>query len=510
MDLVGNDDIRKLHFKSLWKLVTPRSKLLITGRPNYFINPAELKSALGMKAESKNLPYCEALYLKPFDQAQIMMALRNAESSVQNGIQKIIREQASVSFLDLISRPSHLFLVSQIWDKRELEKKYHNLTSAMIIHEFLQDCFERQAAKIKDGPYFFLSPLEREYFMIGIAIKMYKMGTTVISKELLYNTVSELIDMFPQQLSSENSAYLNLRDGKSIQEFAFEDENSLYAIINDVRICGVLVHDYVNNGFVFAHKSFYDLLVAKYYLGKEVKFHDSAMTISKALSSSQAYNVRLKNDFVVRKLLAELIASKISLNMGNINAKIKCRKIFEQCCKIILRSYLKISPQQLFIKCLHSRPNTTKQMIGTAIDRHELSRTITLFFLPPILLILFVTRDLSFISSYKAEALAYYAEIQKYNDISPAANAFHLGFIPMICASAALILIFMLSIRTKNINQKAEIVLLTWYHTCRDNQIPEKTIYSFIPDKFKEAFASYIEGHNLTEIQERYEKQKKK
>lgn len=88
MDLVGNDEIRKMHFKSLWKLVTPKSKVLITGRPNYFVNSTELKSALSLTSESKELPYCEALYLRLFDPEQSMAALRNAEVSVREGIRK--------------------------------------------------------------------------------------------------------------------------------------------------------------------------------------------------------------------------------------------------------------------------------------------------------------------------------------------------------------------------------------------------------------------------------------
>ena len=114
MDLVGNDDIRKQHFRNLWRLVLPKSKVLVTGRPNYFLSRDEMASALGFQPESTDVPYCEGLLLLPFRVEQIMQALRFTEDSVRNGIQHIMETQMSGSFLDLISRPSHLFLVRQM------------------------------------------------------------------------------------------------------------------------------------------------------------------------------------------------------------------------------------------------------------------------------------------------------------------------------------------------------------------------------------------------------------
>lgn len=295
--------------------------------------------------------------------------------------------------------------------------------------------------------------------MVRIAVKMYKMGKTVISRDLLFSTVSELIKMFPAKLSSENSVYLNLREGKTIQEFAGEDENSLYAIINDVRICGVLVNDYANDGFVFAHKSFYDLLVAKYFLGKEVKFHDSAMLISRALSSSQAYNMRLKKNFVVRKLLAELIASQITVHIGSANDKIKCRKIFDQCYRVITRTRLKCTPQKLFLQALRNEAGTVKKVAGISVSHREYSRAITLLFIPPVLLTFFCIRGFSIIDAYKAEALAYYAKVP---EAYQAAVSGHFQIHPLfiLAVTVIAILILTLSARGRSINSKAEIFLL--------------------------------------------------
>ena len=290
MDLVGNDDIRKQHFRNLWRLVLPKSKVLVTGRPNYFLSRDEMASALGFQPESTDVPYCEGLLLLPFRVEQIMQALRFTEDSVRNGIQHIMETQMSGSFLDLISRPSHLFLVSQIWETRQLEHKYQNLISALIINEFLQNCFERQAAKGIRAPYFYLSSLEREYFMIGIAARMYKLGVVSISNDSFQIAIQELLELFPEELSAKNPTFVYLRNGKSVCEFANADENSLSAIMNDVRTCGVLVNDTVNDGLCFAHKSFFDVLVAKFFLGKMLNSDHNAKTIYAAPAKLSAYN----------------------------------------------------------------------------------------------------------------------------------------------------------------------------------------------------------------------------
>ena len=314
MDLVGSADIRKRHFKSLWSLVrAEKSKILVTGRPNYFMDRNEMDAALNIYSDTKELAYCQRIYLQPFDEQQIKAALRKSSKLTQNGIEKIFKDEISSSFLDLISRPSNLFFVSLIWDARKIGQKYANLTSAMLIDEFLQWSFERQASKKGEENYCYLSPLEREYFMIGLAVRMRKLESTVISYETFQESVEELIAIFPEELSGKNTYYLNFRNGKSIQNFANQDENSARAIINDVRSCGVLVNDYVNEGLTFAHKSFYDLLVAKYFLGKYYRKKDEYMIIASILSEVAQYNLKIPRDLVIRKLLAELITMNINV-----------------------------------------------------------------------------------------------------------------------------------------------------------------------------------------------------
>ncbi|MCM1136180.1 MAG: NACHT domain-containing protein [Clostridium sp.] len=517
MDLIGNDDIRKRHFKSLWTLAVPNSKLLITGRPNYFLSPDEMKSALGLQTETTNLPYCEGLFLLPFHSEQIMSALRNTSTSVKIGIQKIILENAAPSFLDLISRPSHLFLVSLIWETRELEKKYKNLTSAAIINEFLQDSFERQSAKGQQNPYFYLTPVEREYFMIGIAAKMYKLGITVISYETFHDAVIDLIDLFPEQLSAKNPVFFNLRNGKSVKDFTQSDDNSLLAVINDVRTCGILVNDYANSGLMFAHKSFFDFLAAKFFMGKHLRLRNTTTLITDTLSKNSAFNPVLKNDFTVRKLLAELISSEICrLAPENISNSAKCQKIFEQCQKVMRRFPIYTTPKRLLKSSLKNRRAALYANAGFrtqwkkegSLSKQRKRLLILLaagFFAVCACLVRGITLSIQWkgISPYSIaeteQELLYIYELHM-NSLRASASSYP-DFIPnnvfYFLMPASLFLIYWVSAQLKKLNSKADIILLTWYYACIENHIPESVIYRYFPGDYADEFSAYIKGISL-------------
>lgn len=504
MDLVGNADIRLRHFKSLWTLACPRSKILITGRPNYFLSREEMVRALGFQADMSALPYCEELQLLLFDEKQITEALRNAPQTVQNGISKIIDNRMSASFSDLIRRPSHLFLISLIWNERELEKKYKNLTSATVINEFLQSCFERQSQKSTETPYFYLSPVEREYFMTGIAVRMYKLGNTSISMEVFQDTVQDLIEVFPNRLSGRNPVNMNLRNGESVKAFAEKDNDSLLAIINDVRACGVLVNDYASSGLTFAHKSFFDLLVAKFFAGRMVRFHNQDMLIADSIALMNAYNIRLKNDFVVRKLTAELISTEIAINMQEKGHMRKCKKMYEQCYKIIFRLPVILKPQHMLKLCLKQREKV--RFIGAAKwnREKEKKRLFFLFGAALICMVGFLLKAGQIMIRYK-EAAKQFAEVFSDSSVKnfyPTSVSWMIIMVLVVLIVSGKIISVLEGKAEMSIRNRADIMMLTWYYSCLDNHISQKDILQNFPKKKRHLFLKYVQGKSLNRMRD--------
>lgn len=280
----------------MWEFAkTPNAKILITGRPNFFLDDIEQKEALGIyKPLSSSNPYCEALYLKSFSISKIGKALRNTPSNTRNGILELILNEKSAAnnntrFYDLVSRPSTLFLVSSIWDEAKFADRKDKINSAVVIREFISAAYERQGGKGNTTP---LTVSEREYFMMGIAVGMMKYNgySNQISKEKLNKLVLNLYDNFPTGLRSTKSAIE--RGRRPLKERMKENEEiAKDSILTDVRACGILIKDLSRiNHFKFAHKSFMEYLVSEYYvlalLDKDTPDTFMAHSISKSLNDS--------------------------------------------------------------------------------------------------------------------------------------------------------------------------------------------------------------------------------
>jgi len=94
MDLVGDAARRMEHFLALWRLCGPKSKLLITGRPNFFLDNWERDRALRIDRSAAGRPYCEPVYLMPFDLRQIRRALRGVDGQAREEISRQARLRA--------------------------------------------------------------------------------------------------------------------------------------------------------------------------------------------------------------------------------------------------------------------------------------------------------------------------------------------------------------------------------------------------------------------------------
>ncbi|MCK5926142.1 MAG: hypothetical protein KAG10_09635, partial [Methylococcales bacterium] len=167
---VADGEARFDHFRSLWKFCYPKAKILITGRPNFFLDNHELKALLGVDGSTATGAYVQALHLQPFSLTQIAQSLDKLGSPNRDDICQLAQEDAK--FYDVISRPSMLYLVNQIWAS-ELKQRKHEINSALVIGQFIKHSYKRQTEKSHDDVSFMiLNESERDYFMTGIAVYM--------------------------------------------------------------------------------------------------------------------------------------------------------------------------------------------------------------------------------------------------------------------------------------------------------------------------------------------------
>jgi hypothetical protein len=262
MALVGDAEMRLKHFRTLWQFAYPKAKILITGRPNFFLDEEERKAALGINRPLGDRPYCEALRLAPFNPEQIWEAMRAYKSTIRDQIHELVEK--NTRFRELVSRPSLLHIVAVLWERERLFDKVDQLTSAYVMDLFIRNSYRRQGLKELDSPEFMaLTTLEREYFMTGIAAYMAaKQLPNQITSIQLNEVITDLINAIPEAVSTESSAI----SGETIQPLRRRIQGTEYGIEHvktDVRACGLLVDDPAAPGtFRFGHKSFMEYLFA--------------------------------------------------------------------------------------------------------------------------------------------------------------------------------------------------------------------------------------------------------
>jgi hypothetical protein len=263
MAFISEGETRVAHFRSIWQLAYSKNKILITGRPNFFLDDSEMKEALGMRESSIEMPYCDAVYLKPFSLAQMKGALRPFKESTQNEICHFAKQNSK--FYDLASRACLLYIVGVLWERPSMEVLKDNLNSASIIDLFVKHSYERQEKKNRESnPFMTLNINERSFFMQGIASYMLSNDLpNQISHNELRSCVFALLKIIPASISSNVSAM----DGTGLEPLRKrigEDEIKLENLQTDIRTYGLIVNDPIKNGtFKFAHKSFMEFLSAK-------------------------------------------------------------------------------------------------------------------------------------------------------------------------------------------------------------------------------------------------------
>ncbi|MDT3318827.1 hypothetical protein Q4Q52_03470 [Shewanella sp. SP1S2-4] len=301
LDMVG-DQLRRLeHFKKLWEFARyKKSKIIITGRPNLFLNNEEARNYLQLNNGERSTFSVKAIKLEPFNREKIKLALRNTPENISKSIlEHYDSTKSGVGFSDLISRPSTLFQTSIIWEGLDKTK----LNSSKIINSFIEHAYKRQAQKLLsisgtdlEAPV--LTVQERAYFMLGIAVGMVKNGgySNHISGRELEEIVFPLFTNIPGCCSRDHhSDTLTLRE--RLRENAFE------SVFNDVRTAGVLVRDLTSiNAFKFAHKSFLEALFANFIQIKVNPNNDEdkliGNTIAKAISITDIYSLKFSDEVI--------------------------------------------------------------------------------------------------------------------------------------------------------------------------------------------------------------------
>jgi hypothetical protein len=277
---VSDVDARLGHFKALWKFALPKTRIMFTGRRNLFFADQELQLAFKGTEGDTSRARCEILQLCPFDLQKIRLSLRwMKEPDSREEI--VAAAQSAKQILDIVSRPSLLYIVATLWSDLRPLFRGGIITSAQVIDRFIFHSYQRQAEKGRDYPEFMrLSTTERRYFHEGVAVFMGARGeTNQITNGDLEAAIERLFEAYPDDAHITEQVRLEM-DGFPLKKRMGDRKTALEAVGTDVRTHGILVTDSSRQDtFKFAHKSFYELLFAKVFayglLGIDKAFYRS-------------------------------------------------------------------------------------------------------------------------------------------------------------------------------------------------------------------------------------------
>jgi hypothetical protein len=184
----------------------------------------------------------------------------------------------SNQILDIVARPSLLYIVAALWQELRPLLAAGRLTSAQVIDRFISHSYQRQAEKERSLVFAVLTTSERRYFHEGLAVFMASRGTTnQISGPDMDTAVERLYRSYPDDSHILDNVFMEGAH-PPLKKRLSDPETAIETIATDVRTHGILVNDLARRGtFRFAHKSFYELLFAKSYaydlLGIEPMFY---------------------------------------------------------------------------------------------------------------------------------------------------------------------------------------------------------------------------------------------
>jgi len=238
---ISNAEARIAHFRSLWMFAFPKSKIIFTGRRNLFFEDKELHIVFKGTDDSVSGHLCEVVHLCPFDQLKIKQSLRWMDTCSAEEI--IAAASTNIQILDIVSRPSLLYIVASLWsDMRQLFNQ-GGISSAQVIDKFVMHSYARQEMKERTLGFMKLTKTERRYFHEGIAVYMASTGSTnQITASDLAAAIQRLYKSYPEN-SHISDTVLSETDRPPLRSRLPESEETIEMILTDVRTHGILVND---------------------------------------------------------------------------------------------------------------------------------------------------------------------------------------------------------------------------------------------------------------------------
>lgn len=248
---------RHEHFNALWRMAFPGTKLIFTGRPNFFLDEKEKNRTLrsGAMRGAGGDAFTQLWELDRLTEEEVERATIGFGRSLGKSIMDAVR--AHPAFFEIVSRPSMLPIVATIWPKINfLQAQGYDLTSAILLEYYIEANYSRKTEEIvrdqlvaaapEDASYLLLPSQVRDVFTLAVIWKMAcsDARNTIDRRsfnEVIRSTCSDIFKAFQTEGVSEEI----IQGVRKFEErFRHESEpERLERISNEIASAGIFVPD---------------------------------------------------------------------------------------------------------------------------------------------------------------------------------------------------------------------------------------------------------------------------
>lgn len=325
---VGTAFYRHQQFNALWRFAYPGTKLVFTGRPNFFFDEGEANRTLrnDIVRVVGGDAHTEVWRILKLDERQIALACRSYDENVKNGIIKSIA--SNKDFLEIVSRPSMLPVVATIWNEiADKEASGMELTGAVLIEMYTQAIFARKEAELErdrvvfdaqPGSRYLLLPKQvRELLTLCVAWRMSGLELkNTISRAEITDMVREIYDTLFTIAKSEGIAP-TISEGMIDFEKRHEEKSltdRVESITTEICSAGLMIPDPTGgaSNLQYPHKQFYEFMIAKSaFICRCPKTNNGSKIISTSSNEKQIFK-RLLSEPNSIQYLAEFSGEELS------------------------------------------------------------------------------------------------------------------------------------------------------------------------------------------------------
>jgi hypothetical protein len=311
---------RHEHFNALWRMAYPGTKVIFTGRPNFFIDDDEKNLTL-RTSEAGVYAHTQLWELLPLTMDEV----REVAGGFGKQLGMSIAEAASndASFFDIVSRPSMLPVVATIWSKIEdLRRRGHEFTSAILLEHYIRATYDRKEEELRQDQFKRKAPegtsyliLPREVRELLTTVVVWRMAVAESRNTIRREVFNEIIrSSYDGVLQITQARGVNAEIAKSMRAFEerFKEESRadrIERVSSEIASASLFVSDPAGgqNNLRFPHKQFYEYFIAK--AGWLILYNKSSLVarwLGGNLSKSKCCDV-IMSEPASAKYLSEMI-----------------------------------------------------------------------------------------------------------------------------------------------------------------------------------------------------------